>query len=114
MEFFRGDTFGFKFQRKANGKVLEDLPNKLFFTVKDNYYTDRVIFQKSLENGITKDEDNWYHVMIKSEDTDGLDYKDYYYDIEVITDTYKLTIADGILKFKKEVTFPSNETSEVE
>lgn len=109
IEFYRGDTYSFKFQRKRNGEVVTELPNKIYFTVKASNYSNKFIFQKSLENGITVDEDNYYHVLINPEDTNGLLYSTYYYDIEVITDTYKKTIASGELKFKEETTLPENE-----
>ena len=40
MEFYRGDTHNFKFQRKSNGKVIEKLDEdvKIYFTVKNGYY----------------------------------------------------------------------------
>ena len=109
MEFFRGDTYNFKFQRMSKGQTITELPNNIYFTVKDGYYTDNVIFQKKLNDGITKDDEDWYHVMISPSDTNGLEYKDYNYDLEVITDTYTKTINSGVLRFKKETTFPENE-----
>ena len=65
--------------------------------------------QKTLENGIIKDEENYYHVEILPEDTNDLKYKEYVYDLEVITDTYKKTIASGTLLLKEETTFVVNE-----
>lgn len=113
MEFYRGDTHNFKFQRKSNGKVIEKLDEdvKIYFTVKNGYYDNALkIIQKTLENGITFDsEDYSYHCIINPEDTDELNYQDYYYDIEVVTSTYKQTIASGILRFKKEITLPKDE-----
>lgn len=110
MEFYRGDNFKFKFQRKnRNNEVITTLPRKLYFTVKENHYKTEFLIQKTLENGIIKDEDNYYHVEILPEDTNNLKYKEYVYDIEVITDTYKKTIASGTLLLKEETTFVENE-----
>lgn len=110
IEFYRGDTYSFKFQRFKNGEVISELPNKLYFTVKEKNCSSNVAFQKKLDDGIVKsEEDNYYHVTINPEDTDGLSYLEYVWDIEVITDTYKKTLASGILRFKKEVTLPENE-----
>lgn len=109
MKFYKGDTFSFKFQRKANGEVIKDLPNKLFFTVKNSLYDGRMVIQKTLTNGITKDDDNYYHVTIQPEDTNNLTYQTYFYDIEVITDTYKKTLTSGELTFIPEITLPENE-----
>lgn len=104
MEFFKGDSYSFKFQRKQNGEVIKSLPQKMYFTVKDSLYGGNKIFQKTLENGITKSDDDYYHILINPEDTDEMSYKDYFYDIEVITRNYKKTIASGILNFKREIT----------
>lgn len=109
ISFFRGDTYSFKFQRKRNGQVIEDLPKQIYFSVKDNYYTKKLIFQKKLNEGIVKQDDNYYVCTINPDDTDGLDYVEYNYDIEVVTDTYKKTIASGLLNLKKETTFVENE-----
>lgn len=110
MQFYRGDNFKFKFQRKnSNDEAITTLPKKLYFTVKNNNYETDFLIQKTLENGIIKDEDNYYHVEILPEDTNNLKYKEYVYDIEVITDTYKKTIASGTLLLKKETTFVENE-----
>lgn len=109
IEFYRGDTFGIKFQRKKNGETITELPRAIYFTLKDNNYNNKFIFQKTLENGITKDEDNYYHITINPEDTNGLLYRTYYWDLEVITDTYKKTLASGELRFKEETTLPENE-----
>lgn len=113
IEFYRGDTYSFKFQRKRNGEAIEspEENDRIYFTVKNGDYDSALkIFQKSLDNGIVfNDEDSSYHCTINPNDTDGLNYQDYYYDIEVITSSYKRTIASGILRFKKEITLPKDE-----
>lgn len=110
MQFYRGDNFKFKFQRKnRNNEVITTLPKKLYFTIKNNNYEKDFLIQKTLENGIIKDEENYYHVEILPEDTNDLKYKEYVYDLEVITDTYKKTIASGTLLLKEETTFVVNE-----
>lgn len=111
MELIRGDTLKLKFQRKnKNGEVIKTKPDKLYFTVKSNYYTKDYLFQKSLENGISfSEEDYFYRFTINPEDTDGLDYGNYVYDIETISDKTVKTIAKGTLEIKEEVTFAENE-----
>ena len=49
MEFVRGDTASYKFQRHdANGNVITILPDAIYFTVKENGYSDRILIQKTL------------------------------------------------------------------
>lgn len=111
MELIRGDTKKLKFLRKTkSGEVIKTKPDKLYFTVKSSYYAKDYLFQKSLENGISfSEEDYFYRFTINPKDTDSLDYGNYVYDIEIITaDTVK-TIAKGTLEIKEEVTFAENE-----
>lgn len=112
MNMTRGDTYEFKFQRKnQNKKVITEKPDKMFFTVKENYYLKDFLFQKRLEdNSITYDEEtNYYMLTINPEDTNDLSYKDYVYDIEIIDGDKVKTIAKGKLKITEEVTFAENE-----
>lgn len=107
----RGDYKLFKFQRKnKNKEVITDLPNKMYFTVKDSSYKKQVLFQKTLTNGITYTQDNYYHIEILPEDTNNLDYGDYKYDIEIIYDDNKpKTIKKDIFTIDDEVTHKENE-----
>ena len=111
MELIRGDTLKLKFQRKnKNGEVIKTKPDKLYFTVKSSYYAKDYLFQKSLENGISfREEDYFYRFTINPEDTDKLDYGNYVFDIETITTDTVKTIAKGTLEIKEEVTFAENE-----
>lgn len=111
LEFTRGDTCRLKFKRLDRDKqVIEHIPNKLYFTVKKNHLSNDVVFQKTLGNGITYDDtDKYYHIKINPDDTNGLPYYKYVFDIEVITDSYKQTIASGAIILKQETTFVGNE-----
>lgn len=112
MNMTRGDTYEFKFQRKnQNKEVITEKPDKMYFTVKENYYLKDFLFQKRLEdNSITYDEEtNYYMLTINPEDTNNLSYKDYVYDIEIIDGDKVKTIAKGTLKITEEVTFAKNE-----
>jgi hypothetical protein len=55
--------------------------------------------------------DNYYHVTINPNDTNELQFGTYKYDIEIVTNNYKKTIAVGTLTLLEEVTFASNETN---
>ena len=111
IEIIRGDTKKLKFQRKStNSEVITEKPDKMFFTVKTGYYSKDYLFQKRLDTDIIyNEEDNYYYFTINSSDTDKLDYGDYVFDIEIIKNDIKKTIARGTLTVEKEVTFAENE-----
>lgn len=105
-EMRRGDTKGFEIEISEDNSFVQ--VDKMYFTVKDSYCTDDVIFQKSLGSGITIQNDKYY-VVINPEDTENLEYGRYVYDCEFIKDGIKRTIEEGILYIKEEVTFSCNE-----
>lgn len=75
-----------------NGSLVELEENdKIFMTVKKNYSCEDYIFQKSLDDGITYDEDTGkYQIEINSEDTENMIInKSYYYDIVIFYDSEK-------------------------
>ena len=111
IEIIRGDTKSFKFQRKTtNNEVITEKPDKMFFTVKTGYYSKDYLFQKRLDTDITyKEEDSYYYFTINPSDTDKLNFEDYVFDIEIIKNDIKKTIAKGTLKVGSEVTFAENE-----
>ncbi len=118
MQFTRGDTFQFYFQRHdAAGEVIQAPATKLFFTVKHDKATKVPAVQKKFlaaggSDGITFDVDNdkAYHVRIDAEDTETLDFGDYIYDIEVTANGYVQTIAKGTLTLLSEATWKVNKT----
>lgn len=106
----RGDTKKYKFQRKnADGTIILNMPNKLFFTVKQDYTDDKVLIQKRLPDDFTMDEDGTWHFTVLPEDTNNLNYGEYVFDVEVITDGVKTTIAKGGFVIEPEVTFADDE-----
>lgn len=112
LNIIRGDTKYFKFQRKKkhDGSVITDLPDKLYFTIKYDYNVEDIILQKTLNDGIEYNaEDNYYYITIKPEDTNELPYGKVVYDIEVIKNGVKQTIAIGNIEIAEEVTYASNE-----
>ena len=115
MKITRGDYKIFKFQRKnaITGEIITQLPQELYFTVKETIYNKNVIFQKKLRNGITFDRNtHYYKIEILPEDTENLYYCDYFCDIQVnYSDTKKKTIYTGKFTTTSEVTFSENEVS---
>lgn len=112
MKIRRGNYKIIKFQRKnKNGEVITDLPDKMYFSVKNNFDEKDTLFQKKLNDGITYDEEtNYYFVELKQDDTEGLDYGTYDYDIKIIygTDKPKTLIVDK-LEITEVVTRKDNE-----
>lgn len=85
--------------------------DEIYITCKKNSKVKDFLFQKKLSNGtITKDEEGYYHFGIMPEDTEELNYGDYYFDIEVYNENplIKQTIV-GTLKLTDEITFAENE-----
>jgi hypothetical protein len=109
MKITRGDYKIFKIQRISNGEVIKELPEKMYFTVKKDYYTDKILIQKTLENGIQKDNEDYYNVEIVSSDTDNLNYGKYVCDIEIKNGNKPKTIFKDEFIIEEEVTFAKNE-----
>ena len=112
MQIRRGNYKLFKFQRKnENREVITDLPDKMWFTVKDNANKKEFIFQKKLNDGITyTQEDNYYHIEIKQDDTEKLAYGNYEYDIKIKYGEDKpKTLIVGNFEITKVVTHKENE-----
>lgn len=108
MEFIRGDTAKFKFQRHdANGDVITTKADDIYFTVKENGYSDDVLLQKTIED-MEFDDNYYYHFTIEPSDTDDFEYGTYRYDIEVIHEGVKTTTV-GELVIEEEITFAKDE-----
>lgn len=108
----RGDSATFHFHREdADGSIITTAPTAIYFTVKASFEDESFVFQKTLED-MTIDDRNEYHFTIDPADTNGLDFGDYVYDLEVIRNeaaTDKQTIAKGLFRLETEVTYASNE-----
>lgn len=112
MEIIRGDNKSVKFQRKTSqGAVIESVADEMFFTVKSSSTITSAKFQKKLSDGsLSFDEsDFYYRFEILPEDTNGLSYGTYEYDIERISNGKKLTLTVGELAITKEITHAENE-----
>lgn len=83
----RGNSCQFVLQlTNKNHEIITLEENAMiYFTVKDNENSQEFIFQKRLGEGITfNSEDNTYLIEILSDDTNNLEYKNYFYDITII------------------------------
>lgn len=114
IEVIQGDVSPvYKFQRKnTDGEPITSLPQKMWITFKEGVYTNEVLFQKTLEDGISySEEDNYYRFNIKSEDTENMPYGMYGFDIAIINEEgeKKTLLNDGIFKVQKHYTKKQNE-----
>lgn len=103
LEMTRGDTFGF-------GVSIIDLGTELdsaYFTVKNNYDDDTIIFEKTLDDGIVLDHvennDYYYKVRIAPEDTENLEPRKYFYDFEISVNGDRYTLLKGVLDVEYDV-----------
>lgn len=111
IELIRNDSMTLSFKRiDAQGEVITEEADKIFFTVKQNNITETVVFQKTKQDMEFDTETGTYRFTILPEDTVNLPYGTYKYDLEVVNEpNYKRTISIGDFNILDEVTFASNE-----
>lgn len=113
MEITRGNNKTFKFQRKREDEsVITELPKQMYITFKNDEYEKDALFQKRLNNGTIEysKSDNYYRFEIVPEDTDDLDYGNYFFDITIRNNhNKKITIKKGYLAVTKSSTHKENE-----
>lgn len=117
----RGTNKTFKFQRKlTDGTVIITVPEEIYFTVKKSCCNEDELFQKTLSAGeiVFNPNDNYYRFEILPEDTEGLIFGDYEYDIKVIElvsgETKKKNLIVDKFMVDHVVTYACNECSESE
>ena len=96
----RGDTLSF-------GMEIDGLDQDLdtaFFTVKSNK-NDEIAFQKSLDDGITKQETGKYVIRVAPEDTRDLEKGFYYYDLQISVNSDVFTVLHGVIGLEMDVTW---------
>lgn len=100
----KGDTFRFSVEIEG---LNEDL-TAAYFSCKKNIADNEYVFQKSLEDGITKISENenskTYEVVVSPNDTQEVDDDNYYYDLQIQDSTDVFTPIKGILKIDYDVT----------
>ena len=114
-EFPRGDTYPLrKFRVTDKNKKVIQLTNKeqLYFTVKTDANSNKVLFQKRKNEGIELGEDGYYHITLDPADTNNLDYGTYVYDIQLKSTNSKVlvkTLFEGTITLTNEVTWGVDE-----
>lgn len=110
IEFTRGDTQFLKFELKdLEGNVVEltDV-DKLYFTVKQNQNSKKVLIQKEYPSSITYT-DGYFYFVLNSVDTADLPYGTYKYDIELKSREYVKTLGLGTITLTEEITHRRDE-----
>nr|DAO17350.1 MAG TPA: hypothetical protein [Caudoviricetes sp.] len=106
LEMIKGDTLSFAVEIEFDDKPQE--LEKAFFTCKRNLDDGDVVFQKTLEDGISfrKQERNkmYYVVRIAPEDTNDIETGHYFYDMQIELNSDVFTILTGALKVRYGIT----------
>lgn len=106
LEMIKGDTLSFAIEIEFDDKPQE--LEKALFTCKRNLDDGDVVFQKTLENGISfrKQERNkmYYVVRIAPEDTKDIETGHYFYDMQIEINSDVFTILTGTLKLQYGIT----------
>ena len=106
LEMIKGDTLSFAIEIEFDDKPQE--LEKAFFTCKKNLDDGDVVFQKTLEDGISfrKQERNkmYYVVRIAPEDTNDIEAGHYFYDTQIELNSDVFTILTGTLKVRFGIT----------
>lgn len=105
MQIIRGDTKRYRFKRRTmSGEVITDKANTVYFTVKKGPNCP-VLIQKSLDDGITYDENtNYYYINLDSADTENLCAGVYGFDIEITASSFVTTVRIGKLEILSDYT----------
>ena len=99
----KGDTLAFGVKIVDQEGKLFDIDNA-YFTCKRNYTDETNVFQKSLNNGITRVEAGIYRVRVAPNDTKDLEAGYYVYDFQIGANSDVFTIMRGSLEIEQDVT----------
>lgn len=110
LEFTRGDTQFLKFRLKGlDGNLIELMDeDKLYFTVKQNENSSKVLIQKKYPDDI-KYSDGYFSFVLSSADTSDLAYGTYQYDVELKSGDFVKTLGLGTITLTEEITHRRDE-----
>lgn len=106
IKMVKGDTQSFGFELEG----VENL-DAAYFSCKRNSQDENYLFQRSLNNGITKRAENQYVVRITPDNTALLEPGQYWYDLEISKNGDIFTIFRGVLDLLPEITVPTGNIS---
>lgn len=110
IEFTRGDTQFLKFELKdLEGNKLELAEGEnLYFTVKQNQHSKKILIQKKYPSSIEYT-DGYFYFTLNSSDTADLAYGSYQYDIELKSGNFVKTLGLGTITLTEEITHRRDE-----
>lgn len=101
----RGDTIALGVELyDDDGNLITDDLDEAYFSCKQNQTDTNYVFQKTLEDGITKTSAGKYTIRIAPEDTDNLAVGTFFYDLEIHIDDDVYTPLKGKLKLEQDIT----------
>lgn len=103
LKMVRGDTLSFGIEYSFDDESVQDL-DTCYFSCKQNADDEEYIFQKSLNDGISKVDDGKYRVRVAPEDTENVEVGNYYYDLEIGLNDDIFTIIKGVLSIESDIT----------
>ena len=110
----RGTSLGLKAQRiDADGNVIMQRAEEIYFTVKNKWTDTSYVIQKSLAD-MTFDQQGYYHFTIAPEDTEQLSYGKYVWDFTAVEndDAYRAKPAHGYFVIGNSAGWIINETED--
>ena len=106
----RGDTQPLKWTRlDPDGHAIMDTPDAMYLTIKRSWDDKNAIIQKKLAD-MTQDESGAWHTIIAAEETEGLPYGTYVFDLEVTVLGCVTTICKDELRVTREATWSTNKS----
>lgn len=100
INMIKGDTLSFTFEIENFTEELDTC----YFSCKKDVTDNNYIFQKSLNNGITKIDTGKYKVRVAPEDTKNVLIGNYQYDLQIGINNDIYTIMNGLLTIEQEIT----------
>lgn len=96
----KGDTFSFAIEFEGLDQELTNI----YFSCKEETSSRVYIFQKSLNNGVTKINNSTYRVRVAPEDTKNIESGSYFYDLQISANGDVFTILKGKFIVEYEIT----------
>ena len=99
----KGDTLSFGLEIKDQYGNMIDV-DEAYMSCKKNLTDENEVFQKTLGDGITRQEAGKYVVRVDPEDTQDVEIGMYFYDFQIVKNGDVFTLMRGYLKIDWEVT----------
>lgn len=101
IKMIRGDTLSFGLE--ISGISQENIDIK--FGAKKDKKDDFYLFNKTLDDGITINDDGQYIIRVAPEDTRDAEAGKYFYDLQIIAGSDVFTVMHGVLELDQDVVY---------